>query len=97
MQEINEIELGIYRWVVEYEECIPPFHFWKSKADLIYAFSIYYQHRPKWLPVCLLTIYALLHISDQIRWMGPCWTTWAFPIERQCGYFQCSIQSRQNP
>jgi hypothetical protein len=27
MQEINEIELGIYRWVVEYEECIPPFHF----------------------------------------------------------------------
>jgi hypothetical protein len=29
--------------------------------------------------------------------MGPCWATWAFPIERQCGYFQRAIQSRRNP
>ncbi len=29
--------------------------------------------------------------------MGSCWTTWAFPIERQCGYFQHSIQSWWNP
>jgi hypothetical protein len=42
MQKIDEIELGIHRWVVEYEKCIPPFHFQKLKADLIYTFSIYY-------------------------------------------------------
>src|SRR5712664_1171904 len=65
----------------------------KSKADLIYTSSLYYQHDPERLPACPLTIHALLHIPDQIRWMGPCWTTWAFPIERQCGYFQYSIQS----
>ena len=96
-QEINEIESGIRKWVVDYELCVPPFRFRKSKADPIYAFSLYYQHRPERLPACPLTIHALLHIPDQIGWMGPCWTTWAFPIERQCGYFQCSIQSRRNP
>ena len=69
----------------------------KTKTDSIHASSLYYQHKPERLPACPLTINALLHIPDQIRWMGPCWTTWAFPIERQCGYFQRSIQSRRNP
>jgi len=69
----------------------------KSRADSIHASSFYYQHKPERLPACPLTIHALLHIPDQIRWMGPCWTTWAFPIKRQCGYFQRSIQSRRNP
>src|SRR5260221_12456232 len=69
----------------------------KSKADSIHVASLYYQHKPERLPACPLTIHALLHIPDQIRWMGPCWTTWAFPIERQCRYFQRSIQSRRNP
>src|SRR6266850_347879 len=73
-----------------------PFISEKSKADSIHASSLYYQHKPERLPACPLTIHALLHIPDQIKWMGPCWTTWAFPIERQCGYFQCSIQSRRN-
>ena len=74
-----------------------PFVSETSKADLIHTSSLYYQHKPKRLPTCPLTIHALLHIPDQIRWMGPCWTTWAFPIERQCRYFQRSIQSQQNP
>jgi hypothetical protein len=68
-----------------------------ADADSIHASSLYYQHKPERLPACPVTIHALLHIPDQIRWMGPCWTTWAFPIERQCGYFQRSIQSRRNP
>ena len=74
-----------------------PFISEKLKADSIHASSLYYQHKPERLPACPLTIHALLHIPDQIKWMGPCWTTWAFPIERQCGYFQHSIQSRRNP
>ena len=74
-----------------------PFVSEKTKADSIHASSLYYQYKPERLPACPLIIHALLHIPDQIRWMGPCWTTWAFPIERQCGYFQRSIQSRRNP
>ena len=75
----------------------PPFVSEKSKTDSIHTSSFYYQHNPEQLPACLVTIHALLHLPDQIRWMGPCWMTWAFPIERQCGYFQRSIQSQQNP
>ncbi len=74
-----------------------PFVSEKTKADSIHASSLYYQYKPERLLACPLIIHALLHIPDQIRWMEPCWTTWAFPIERQCGYFQCSIQSRRNP
>ena len=74
-----------------------PFVSEETKADSIHASSLYYQHKPGRLPACSVTIHALLHIPDQIRWMGPCWTTWAFPIKRQCGYFQRSIQSRRNP
>ena len=96
-EDIDEIESGIRKWVVDYERCVCPFRFRKTKADSIHASSLYYQHTPERLPACPLTIHALLHIPDQIRWMGPCWTTWAFPIERQCGYFQRSIQSRRNP
>ena len=95
-EEIKEIESGIYQWVVDYERCVPPFVSKKLKADSIHACSLYYQHNPEQLPACPLTIHALLHILDQIRWMGPCWTTWAFPIERQSGCFQCSIQSQRN-
>ena len=92
-EEINKIKLGICEWVVDYEWCIPPFISEKSKASSIHASSLYYQHKPKQLLACLLTIHALLHIPDQIGWMGPCWTTWAFPIERQYRYFQCIIHS----
>jgi len=96
-EEINEIESGIRKWVVDYERCIPPSISKNSKAGSIHASSLYYQHKSKRLPACPLTIHALLHIPDQIRWMGPCWTTWAFPIKRQCRYFQRSIHSRRNP
>ena len=74
-----------------------PFVSETSKTDPIHASRLYYQYKPERLPACPLTIHALLHIPDQIRWMGPCWTMWAFPIERQCGYFQCSIRSQLNP
>src|SRR5713226_5544773 len=69
-----------------------PFVSEKTKADSIHASSLYYQYKPEQLPACPLMIHALLHIPDQIRWMGPCWTTWAFPIERQCG-----VLSMQHP
>ncbi|KAF7349606.1 hypothetical protein MSAN_01686300 [Mycena sanguinolenta] len=37
------------------------------------------------LPICPLTIHALLHIADSIKFTGPVWCYWAFPMER---YFE---------
>jgi len=31
-EEINEIELGIRQWVVDYKRCVPPFHFRKFEG-----------------------------------------------------------------
>ena len=44
-----------------------------------------------------LTIHALLHVADTIETIGPVWTWWSFPIERQCGRFQRKIKSRKHP
>jgi hypothetical protein len=44
-----------------------------------------------------LTVHALLHVADTIETIGPVWTWWSFPIERQCGRFQQKIKSRRHP
>ena len=44
-----------------------------------------------------LTVHALLHVADTIKTIGPVWTWWSFPIERQCGRFQRKIKSRKHP
>jgi len=44
-----------------------------------------------------LTVHALLHVADTIETIGPVWTWWSFPIERQCGRFQRKIKSRKHP
>ncbi|KAI0262679.1 hypothetical protein BGY98DRAFT_1182231 [Russula aff. rugulosa BPL654] len=44
---IDEIELGIRKWVVDYEWCVRPFRSKKTKADSIHAPSLYYQHLPE--------------------------------------------------
>lgn len=33
-------------------------------------------------------MHALLHIADSIEAMGPVWTYWAYPMERECGKIQ---------
>ena len=57
----------------------------------------YYQYNPQRLSTCLLTIYALLHIADGIKAIGPVWTYWAFPMEQFCGRVQQSIKTRRFP
>jgi len=44
-----------------------------------------------------LTVHALLHVADTIETIGPVWTWWSFPIERQCGRFQRKVKSRKHP
>ena len=45
----------------------------------------------------MLTVHALLHISDSIEEMGPVWAYWAFPMERFCGRVQRHVKSRRFP
>ncbi|KAE9392020.1 hypothetical protein BT96DRAFT_959417 [Gymnopus androsaceus JB14] len=59
--------------------------------------KLYYQYLPERLATCPLTIHALLHIADSIKWAAPVWACWAFPMERYCGHLQCCIKSRRYP
>lgn len=43
----------------------------------------------------MLTIHALLHIAQDIRFMGPVWVYWAFAMERYCGRLLPAIKSRR--
>ncbi|KAJ7192610.1 hypothetical protein B0H12DRAFT_1002089, partial [Mycena haematopus] len=49
------------------------------------------------MSVCPLTIHALLHIAAGIKFCGPVWCYWAFPMERYCGSIQPGIRSRRFP
>ncbi|EKM74305.1 hypothetical protein AGABI1DRAFT_48245, partial [Agaricus bisporus var. burnettii JB137-S8] len=59
--------------------------------------KLYYQHDPRRLSTCPLTIHALLHIAWGIRVAGPVWTYWAYPMERHCNSLLPSIKSRRHP
>ncbi|RGB22325.1 hypothetical protein C1646_634195, partial [Rhizophagus diaphanus] len=39
----------------------------------------------------------ILHVADCIKYCGPCWSYWQFPMERVCGIFKPLIKSRINP
>lgn len=58
---------------------------------------MYYQLSPARLPMCPVTLHALLHIPDGIIDSGPVWVSWAFPIERFCGTLSPVVKSRRFP
>lgn len=60
-------------------------------------FRLYYQHDPARIATCPLTVHALLHIAPSIKFSGPVWCYWAFPMERFCGSIQPGIRSRRHP
>ncbi|KAF8205477.1 hypothetical protein K438DRAFT_1579180 [Mycena galopus ATCC 62051] len=57
----------------------------------------YFQYDPSRLSTCPLTVHALLHIAPSIKFSGPVWCYWAFPMERFCGSIQPGIRSRRFP
>ncbi|QRW13660.1 Transposase family Tnp2 protein [Ceratobasidium sp. AG-Ba] len=57
----------------------------------------YYQYEYDRLPACPLTIHALLHIPYYIRMTGPLWASWAFVMERFCGYLLPAVKNRYQP
>ncbi|KAJ7086220.1 hypothetical protein C8R44DRAFT_650946 [Mycena epipterygia] len=63
----------------------------------LYEDRMYFQYDVKRLPICPLTIHALLHIAPSIKFTGPVWCYWAFSMERYCGSLQPGIRSRRFP
>ncbi|KAJ7256046.1 hypothetical protein C8J57DRAFT_1075207 [Mycena rebaudengoi] len=59
--------------------------------------DLYYQHNVSRMSTCPLTIHALLHIAPGIKFIGPVWCYWAFPMERYCGTLTPGIRSRRFP
>ncbi|CAE6475319.1 unnamed protein product [Rhizoctonia solani] len=57
----------------------------------------YYQYSADRLPVCPLTIHAILHIPYYIRQTGPLWASWAFVMERFCGHLLPAVKNRVRP
>nr|GAT57216.1 predicted protein [Mycena chlorophos] len=57
----------------------------------------YYQYKPSRIAICPLTIHALLHIAASMKFCGPVWAYWAFPMERFCGTLSAGIRSRRHP
>ncbi|KAG6815253.1 hypothetical protein H0H93_010446 [Arthromyces matolae] len=59
--------------------------------------EIYYQQDLQRLPTCPITVHALLHLASSIKFAGPVWCYWAYPMERYCGQLQPTIKSRRFP
>jgi hypothetical protein len=59
---------------------------------------IFYQKNPSRISACPVTIHGLLHIADGIAAAGPVWATWAFVMERYCGFVKRrAVRSRAHP
>ncbi|QRW27778.1 hypothetical protein RhiXN_02373 [Rhizoctonia solani] len=53
----------------------------------------YYQYLADCLPVCPLTIHAILHIPSYIWQTGPLWASWVFVMEQFCGYLLPAVKN----
>ncbi|KAJ7625431.1 hypothetical protein B0H17DRAFT_1218741 [Mycena rosella] len=70
----------------------PGFAAWVEKYE-----KLYYQYKESRLSACTLPIHALLHITENIRKIGPMWCFWAFVMERFCGSLVPAVKSRKYP
>jgi hypothetical protein len=70
------------------------------RACLMYPLvrRIFYQNDPSRISACPVTIHGLLHIADGVEAAGPVWATWAFVMERYCGFVKRrAVRSRAHP
>ena len=59
---------------------------------------IFYQKNPSRVSTCPITVHGLLHIADGIEAAGPVWATWAFVMERYCGFVKRrAVRSQAHP
>lgn len=54
----------------------------------------YYNWRWERLPACLPVIHQVLHVAQGIRWAGPMYVYWQWPMERVCGMIAATAKSR---
>jgi len=57
----------------------------------------YYQNDDQRLAACKISFHYLLHVEESIKYCGPSWTHWQFPMERMCGILQPLIKSKIKP
>ncbi|KAF5370298.1 hypothetical protein D9758_006954 [Tetrapyrgos nigripes] len=67
-------------------------------ANWVYKYEeLYIQNNASRLSAAPVTLHGLLHIPDHIEQTGPTWASWAFPIERFCGFLSPKFKSRRYP
>src|SRR5256885_1674092 len=49
------------------------------------------------MQTCTVNVHYLLHIADSIKYLGPVWCYWAFPMERFCSFIGAAVKSRRCP
>jgi hypothetical protein len=94
--EIDDLEEDIIKWVRNYEK-YGFRHLFSHSLTGSYLCRYYYQYKPGRLKACTLTVHGLLHIPQNIRDIGPVWTSWTFYLERYCGHLQLGIHSMSQP
>ncbi|KAI5850570.1 hypothetical protein DFP73DRAFT_472778 [Morchella snyderi] len=66
----------------------------RLKRFVVYYEQIYYRRLWERLPACLPVIHQILHVIDGIRWAGPMYVYWQWPMERVCGIIAWTAKSR---
>lgn len=57
----------------------------------------YYRNDDQRLSACRISFHYLLHVAESIKYCGPSWTHWQFPMERMCGILQPLVKSKIKP
>ncbi|KAH0604134.1 uncharacterized protein H6S33_007165 [Morchella sextelata] len=54
----------------------------------------YYGQKWERLPACLPVFHQALHVANGIRWAGPMFVYWQWPMERVCGMIAATAKSK---
>jgi len=57
----------------------------------------YYRNDDQRLAACRISFHYILHVAESIKYCGPSWTHWQFPMERMCGILQPLVKSKIKP
>ncbi|KAH8152606.1 uncharacterized protein LAJ45_03447 [Morchella importuna] len=66
----------------------------RIKRFIRYYENRYYKKQWERLSACLPVFHQVLHVADGIRWAGPMFVYWQWPMERVCGMIAASAKSR---
>ena len=58
---------------------------WFCKQFVTEFVRLFFRHYPNQIKLCRYSVHAMLHLSQCLEVVGPCFTFWEFPMERICG------------